>query len=60
MDLQQQLAENERIHNRQFKRCEAKLKEVDCPQLYIDAVSQHFNFAKKDIKEIMENGNKQR
>lgn len=48
--------EIERIFNRQFERCKAELKEVNCPSLYIDAVSKYFNFAKIDIREIMEHG----
>lgn len=48
--------EVERIFNRQFERCKDKLKQVNCPEIYIDCVSKYFNFAKMDIKEIMENG----
>ena len=45
-----------RIFNRQFERCKAELREANCPRVYIDSVSKYFNFAKMDIKEIMENG----
>jgi len=51
-------SEIERIFNRQFKRCEDELKQVNCPQIYIDSVSKYFRFAKEDIKENMENGNR--
>ena len=45
-----------RIFNRQFERCKADLIAGNCPQIYIDSVSKYFNFAKKDIEEIMEYG----
>ena len=48
--------EVERIFNRQFKRCEDELKQVNCPQIFIDCVSKYFRFTKLDIQEIMENG----
>jgi len=51
--------EAERIFNRQFERCKTELKEVNCPQIYIDSVSKYFNFAKLDIMEIMEYGKNQ-
>ena len=52
--------EIERIFNRQFERCNAEVQAVNCPQIYIDSMSKYFNFAKLDIKEIMENGKNSR
>lgn len=49
-------SEVERIFNRQFKRLESKLIEANCPSIFIEGISRSFNFTKKDIKELMENG----
>lgn len=37
------------IFARHFKRLESSLKEVNCPQLYLDAISKYFKFCEEDI-----------
>lgn len=46
------------IFSRQYKRLETNLKEVKCPQLFLDAISKYFKFCEEDIiKGIKEQGN---
>lgn len=42
-----------RIFNRQFERCKTDLRQVNCPNIYIDTISKYFNFARKDIYDLL-------
>ena len=50
--------ETERIFNRQYERMKAELLSINMPQGYLTIISKYWDFMKRDIERIMENGNK--
>ena len=46
-----------KIFSRQFKRCEGELREINCPQAYIDVMSKYYRFLQEDVINVKENGN---